>query len=121
MNIFNIASKLPDGIAHMTEMFGPDGIVADPEIAEARSEVCNTCAKNQHGVRLSHPVALAVKKFLEFRKDLNLSTTNDDNLGRCGVCECELKLLVHVPQERVREYMTDEEEQNSPAFCWKLK
>lgn len=121
MNIFSIASKLPDGIAHMSEMFGPEGIVADPEVAEARSEICNTCSKNHHGVSLSAPVAAAVKKYLEFRKDVNLTTKNDANLGRCGVCECELKLLVHVPQARVVDYMTEEELAQTPVFCWKLK
>lgn len=120
MNILERAAKIPDGLKNMADMFGPEGIVEDAKTSQKRADICLKCPQNIQGVTLSAPIASAVKKLLEFRKNVDLTVEGEQGLGRCGVCDCEIKLLVHVPQKRVVEYLTEEERSKSPFHCWKL-
>ncbi len=120
MNILEAASKIPEGLQNMAAMFGPEGIVADPNLAQKRADICLKCDENKPSMALHALVAATVKKLLEFKKNVNLKVEGEERLLRCQVCDCELKFLVHKSQKQIVAAMTEKEREDSPFHCWKL-
>ena len=67
------------------------------------------------------PVAALLKKQLEEREQLKLSTTLDDQIGFCDACGCPLKTKLHIPIEVIRKHMKQPEIDRLDARCWILK
>lgn len=127
MNLLNQLKQVP----HATEIFVrwlPGGEVAAPEESQSRADICNganptgrRCPNNMQGMSVTAPIALAVKKYLSVKNRLNLRVRGEKQLGRCAACTCELRLLIHEPQAKVSNEITDAERPLLPIFCWKLK
>jgi hypothetical protein len=108
-----------------------DGAEAVPEpVSTARAMTCaamndgKPCPFNEAGdfTRFfTVPLSEAIRKEVERRKEMKLSTPYDDKLGVCSVCSCPLKLKVHVPLDLIVSRMRPEIRANLHPGCWILK
>lgn len=92
------------GAETVRDWFG-DGMMPVPfGTALDRSRICEGCPKNQKGDwlnRLTGPIANAVMAHLKAKTMLNLELLNEEQLGTCAACECQLVLKVWVPPENI--------------------
>jgi len=108
------------------EMFGDKGVV-DKDVAERRAAICTSCPANDTKTTLYSwfvtSVASEIEKMYEMMNGINLSTSNDGNLGVCEACECPMKAKVHVKIEHIRKHMPkdvpDKLRGKNPG-CWIL-
>ena len=121
MNILDRARQIKDGAETIAEWIGAGGHVVSQEDAQARADVCLTCALNQKGTLISNAVAVVIKKHLKVKNKLGLTVKGAKRLKTCTACSCVLNLLIWCPQRRIQPFLTDEELQKYPSFCWKLK
>lgn len=95
------------------------------EQSTKRAETCSKCPLNEaEGDWLSLftvPVARAVRKALEARSGMKLSTPFDAQLGICGACDCVEQLMVHMPLEKKLGMMSEDDEARLHPDCWILK
>jgi len=120
-NIFQRAAQLAHGVEVITQWLGEGGQVAEYSEAQGRAITCMKCPKNELGVQVATPVAMAIKKYLSVKNGLNLRVQGEKRLGQCNVCGCQIKLLIWENGDRLKNHMTEEETRNSPEGCWKLK
>jgi len=128
MNVLDRALQLGLGISHITAWLGMGGEVVDKQTSQERADICNgdnptgrRCEMNREGTIVTGKVADAVRLTLEAKNKLELRVSGERMLGRCEACGCVLRLLVHEPQARIKEQITDEERKLLPDWCWKLK
>lgn len=94
------------------------------EQSAARALVCTTCDFNSKGDLLSfftRAAAEAIRKAIQFSRDIKLETPHDEKLGTCDRCDCPLKLKVHFPIERITAHMKPEVRDRLPEYCWIVK
>lgn len=92
-----------------------------PELSHSRASVCVQCPLNGKGDWTSfftQPVSNAIVAALEDRKQMQLSTPLDDQLGVCEACSCPLKLKVHMKIEPILADMPYESFDALAANCW---
>lgn len=121
ITIWEQVRSIPHGLQSITDWLGEGGHVVGRWEAQRRADICNQCELNNRGFALSGPVAAAVKRHLEVKNHIGLRVLGEKSLGVCEACKCQLKLLVHEPIERVKGQMTDDEREQLPNHCWKLK
>lgn len=91
------------------------------EKSESRARTCLSCKHNESGDLLSfftRPVSEAIRFALNLRRDWNLKTEADDQLGVCEICDCPLKLKVHLPIERIQSRIPEAVLARLPGHCW---
>lgn len=71
-------------------------------------KVCSACNKMSNA---------AINKFRALVIKDN-KTTSDSRLLTCGICGCDLKISVWIPNEAL---VTKEDANAYPSFCWKKK
>lgn len=128
--------KLAAGFGVLSDWLGEGGQPVNPELANHRASICCTpqplpdgkmsegCPFNSKGDYTSWftiPASELIRKKLERRKDLNLSTPHDAQLGTCDVCLCPLKLKVHTPMSHILDHLKPEVKKDLPDHCWILK
>lgn len=116
--------RLAAGVAALRDWLGTGGQPVAAELAEARAAVCVACPLNTAGDYtrwFTIPASEAIRKMQEARSDLNMSTSQDAQLGVCEACLCPMKLKVHVPLDNVVKHMTDEVKGRLDPKCWMLK
>lgn len=95
------------------------------EVAQARANICATCPYNTRKILFSCGGcgSLFIKTMaLILGKSLHVS--GEDRIGACRLCQCTLKVAVHMPlkvqqdalDERTKELFREPEVQK---FCWK--
>lgn len=101
-----------------------DGAEAVPApLAEKRAEVCVKCPKNKSGNLLdffTETVSGAIRRALEDRERMNLSTIYDKDLHVCQACLCPLRLKVHLGLDRILKRLPQESKQALDPQCWIL-
>lgn len=99
-----------------------DGALAVPAPqSAARAAICTTCPKNGKGDLLSYftkPAADAIKRTVERKLEMQLTTPHDDQIGVCEVCDCPLSLKVHLPIENISKKMNPVTMAEFPDWCW---
>jgi hypothetical protein len=91
------------------------------DVSGLRASVCAGCRFNQKGDLLRFftlPLAEAVRKSMMLARDWKMSTPADHLLGVCEVCDCPMRLKVHMPLKRVVEGTKPEIFAQLPAWCW---
>lgn len=121
MNLLNHAKQFVNGAEEIRDWLGSGGQVVSYEEAQARANICKTCALNQPVGLIKGAIADATRKRLEIKNKIGLRVAGERQLGKCDPCGCVLRLLIWEPQNRIQPFLTDEEIRNYPAFCWKLK
>jgi hypothetical protein len=106
-----------------------DGAVPVPDdVAAKRAWTCTAgapggqrCPQNTQGNWMSYftvPASEGIRKMLSLRSEKALTTPSDESLGVCTVCDCPLKLKVHVTLDHIKKHTTDEVRASFPDFCW---
>lgn len=93
----------------------------DATLAEKRAEICTRCPLNKQGGLLdffTDKVSEAIRRTLEDRKRMNLSTIHDAKLGVCDACYCPLKLKIHLPLNAILKRMPDNVRAALAPGCW---
>lgn len=92
------------------------------ELASNRAETCSKCPKNNNNgdwlALFTVKSAEAIKKALEFRLGMKLSTPFDDKIGVCDACDCVCKLKVHMPLKKILGQISDEDKAALDEKCW---
>ena len=120
MNILDQVKNIPNGIQTVVSWLGEGAIPVAQELAQKRTDICNTCPNNVHGNPIIESVAEAIRKTVEIKNDLGLRTAGNKKLGTCSVCACALKLKVHVDIGVIRRSMTTDDLAKFPDFCWQV-
>lgn len=118
MSFLDKVSHIKDGAKTLTEWLGEGGITVDQETAQRRTDTCLKCDLNQFGNQIVDVVAAAIKKTVELKNDLGLTTNGIKNLETCQLCSCPLRLKIFVPISNVKRSLTPKEFELAPAFCW---
>lgn len=118
------------GIPVLINWLGDGLRPVDQALAEGRAAVCaggngrEKCPQNQAGDWrrwFTEPVAAVLKMQMEIKADKNLSTTNDDKLGVCDACACELHLKVWSPIRHITDNMNEATKARLDPRCWITK
>lgn len=98
------------------------GAAAVPESqSEERAAVCVACPMNDVGdfTRFfTVPVSEAIRATINQRKDWNLKTSYDEQLGVCSACSCPMKLKVHMPLADILKRIKPEDKAALDPKCW---
>lgn len=111
----------------LVEWLGAGGVPVGQTLSNQRANVCAGCPGNQKaGWRelLTLPAAMALKRYIESKHTLRLSTPYDDQLGSCQACHCVLELKVWQPASFIRESTEPavfEKHRELNPECWVLK
>jgi len=122
-NVVGGVKKIASGKAILTEWLGEGGVPVRGELANQRAATCAACPKNKAGDWTSFftaPAADMIRRKLELRHDLNLSTPDDDKLVVCDACLCPLKLKVHTPLKHILNHTSAEVRAELDPGCWVL-
>lgn len=115
--------RIAKGSGGLFEWLGDGGVPVEKELAENRAKICSDCPKNGSEDLtqwFTVPASELIRKQLEKRKDLNLSTTYDDKLGVCSACLCPLKTKVHTPIEYITKHTDNKMKSDLDSRCWIL-
>lgn len=94
------------------------------ELSNKRAAVCADCPLNQKGDLMRFftlPATEAIRKALNARRDMKLSTPDDYRLGICEACQCPMRLKVHFPIDRIRSKLKPEVQARLDPRCWITK
>ena len=107
-----------------SSLCGTGGKPASRELAETRAKVCLACPQNDvHGGLTAYFLeasASGIMALLGALKDLDVSTSVDDQLGVCKACSCPLRAKVFVNLDVITNNMPAEvwpKLQRNP-LCW---
>lgn len=112
------------GVGILLEWLGDGGKPVAPELASERAKTCSSCPENKRGNLgdfFTTQASEIIRKQLEIKNDLKLSTAHDGGLHICAICLCPLKLKVHTPIQHIQEHTSAEVEKQLPTHCWMVK
>ena len=116
--------RIAAGVQLLVHWLGSGGEPVGQELADARASVCSDCPLNTKGdwkAMFTVPVAEQVRKQLEMRQALKLTTKYDDKLHVCLACLCPLRLKVHAPTEHILDYTASSVWNALDPGCWMTK
>lgn len=116
-------SALAAGVGTIGAWLGKGGKPVDNFLANARAFVCSKCPQNGKGGLERYftiPAAALIKKDIERRNSMKLSTPYDKELGVCEACLCPLHLKVHTPLVDIVEHMPEDVKNALDPNCWIL-
>jgi hypothetical protein len=107
-------------LATLIEMFGPTAKPVEHYKAESRGSICELCPKNKSALwwekMLKDPIAATIRRWLEFKNQMNLRVSMEDELQMCSVCGCCARLKIHIPIEHIAAHTKDLSKY--PPSCW---
>lgn len=111
-----------------------DGAEAvSPELSESRANVCahgmpegKPCPKNSAGTQgsmdllsfFTRPAAEAIRRTIQRKNEMSLTTKHDEALGVCTACDCPLQLKVHLKIEAIAQKLSPAVRSEFPEHCW---
>jgi hypothetical protein len=118
-----VVSRVAGGVAVLVDWLGSGANPVENSLSEARAGVCAACPENQPSdwsAIFTKPVAEKIRKQLEIRKEMSLSTSQDAKLQTCAVCLCSLRLKVHVPLKHIVQHLPAHVRLRLHPSCWIL-
>jgi len=109
------------GLAIYKELFSGDSKPVAKSEAEWRAEICVSCPKNKKGGLKEWFVANIAKGLTELygvMKDLDLTTSRDNELGTCEACLCPLKAKTWVELPTILKHMEPDVRAKLWDKCW---
>ena len=107
MKLLNRIQQDIEGAKVLKDWMG-DGMAPVPrEQAEARAAICELCPKNKKEKwwnlhqYLRDKIAEAIRYQIEMKKHLKMTLPNEDELGTCDVCGCNMPLKVWAPLHHI--------------------
>lgn len=114
-------SQLVAGKETLVEWISNGAEAVPQELANSRAATCARCKMNGKGDWTAYftvPLSNAIRKELERRKQMNLSTPYDLQLGVCEACDCPLPLKIHMPIKSIRPRMSESAFSALWSECW---
>jgi hypothetical protein len=111
------------GIQTLLDWLGDGGSPVGVEVAVKRAGICVECPLNGKSNWMSYftkPASEEIRRQLEIKHHLSLTTPQDGSLNVCESCLCPLKLKVWAPLEHILKYTTDETFSKLHPKCWIL-
>jgi len=110
-------------LSTLTEWLGDGGLSVPNEQAQQRAVICLKCPMNRKATIMEAlgktPVALAIRRTLELKEQLEMRVAWETKLHVCAVCKCCLPLKVHVPLDYILRGSTMEEiVEFEKVNCW---
>lgn len=100
------------------------GVPVDRSLAEHRASICASPCPRNGSAKLTDwftvPLSKLIAAEIEERKDLNMTTSKDAQLGTCTACKCPLVLKVHTPLPHILEHLPPEDKAELWERCWIL-
>lgn len=127
MSIYEEIKKTAVGMALIKDWLGEGGHVSQA-VADHRSLAC--LRGGPDGTECPHnkapkwwefakgEIAETIRRQLEVKEKVRLSTPFEDKLHMCSVCGCCLKLKIHTPIKHIKNHMKAEVFEKLPVFCW---
>lgn len=116
----NVAAAVKSAAIAYKDLFSNGPVPA--EFAEKRAATCVNCPLNdtEHSIadHFKEAMAAEVMSLIQMTRDMNMSTSLDDQLGVCTSCGCPLKAKVHVRIEKVIAGVKPEIVEALPDYCW---
>jgi hypothetical protein len=119
------AGTLLHGAKVYSELALTDGIQpVEQRLSQARCDVCTgrltgtVCPHNESGYKLVESAAEWLRRQLEKKNELKLSTLGEERLFTCSACWCPLILKVHLPIEFIMQKVGQSELNSMPDWCW---
>lgn len=121
-SVANAAGNIKTAVAIYRDLFGPDGKVVAKQEAERRAAICVDCPK--------HDTAGGLKKYFVEKaarelmyvfgmlKDMDVTTSLDDKLGICEICECPMRAKIWVENHVLKKHLKPEQIAKLPPNCW---
>lgn len=109
------------GASLYLDWFGAGGMPVKKELAEQRAAVCVKCPKMVKGnffQRWNEMSANQIMKVLGILKDLELSTSHDEQLNICDACDCPMKAKVWSPIDVIVNHLRPEAKEELWEECW---
>ncbi len=116
MNLIEKVQQYKDGVETLAEWLGSGGICVDKELAQSRTNTCLGCEFNKSGSVVSELISAAIKRQMELKNSLGLTTDGIRGLHTCENCGCPLKLKIFIPLDKLGN--TDESLKKFPDWCW---
>lgn len=95
--------KATIGVKVVLAWLGEDCRPVEKLKSESRASVCVDCPSNDPEPSYISRMGDFLRERLEAAKEMELSTSVDDNLHRCNICDCPLKTKVHVPLKHIKQ------------------
>lgn len=118
MNLIERAKQYANGLEILRDWLGHDGFAVDPARSQGRANICLQCPHNVSGFSVAESVAIAIRNHVELKNSLELRVEGEKSLHTCEICQCSLRLKVHVPMALIRGHMRPEESGRFPDYCW---
>lgn len=122
-----VIPKLVTGAETLIDWLGDGAPPVPQEVANSRASVCVGCKFNVKGdwsTWFTAPISEGIRKRIQVRDDMGLSTPYDSNLHVCDICRCPLKLKMHVPRSYILSKLSEDTKndlaENAP-WCWMHK
>lgn len=114
------------GVGVVLDWLGDSLEPVAPELAEKRAAVCadhegKPCPENGRPdfiQRIEGWAASGVKELINLANDMRLSTSKDDMLHHCQICDCALKLKVWCKMEHILAHTSERVMAELPEHCW---
>lgn len=109
------------GAKSIVEWIAGGSRVVDPEQATHRAKTCVSCSFNKPGDLTNffdRATSEMIKKYIQSKSDIKLTTRFDLELGVCDACYCPLKLKVWSPLEHILNHMAPYVEDELAPQCW---
>ena len=113
--------KMAAGAATIVDWLTSGAGAVPAEQSAKRAAHCLICPKHstqELSSWFSAPVAALIKKELERRTDLKLSTPVDDKLGICTACSCDMRLKTHAPLDVILKHLKADTRAAHWENCW---
>lgn len=113
----NPASRVDnvEGAKTIFEWFGAGGKPVEPQLAQARADICLKCPHNGGRKLFTGAIAAMVKSLAGVKAKMNLTVTGEDDLGSCVQCGCHIPTKIWVPLEHLTR---SDDEIRFPEHCW---
>lgn len=115
------AENFKSGVGAVLDWLGEGMEPVPSALAHQRAKVCAACPENGRPdfiQRIEGWAASGVRELINLKNDLELSTTYDDKLHHCQVCDCAIKLKVFAPMKHILDNTTERVMALFPEHCW---
>jgi len=121
-NAAGAVGNIKTALAIYRDLFGPEGKVVAKEEAERRAAVCLECPRHDTtGGLTKYFVKEAARELMlvaGMLKDMDVTTSLDDKLGVCEVCECPMIAKVHCRNEILKKHIKSDQVAKLHESCW---
>lgn len=124
LSVAGTVKAVTAGIGVLTEWLGSGAEPVPMELANQRASICVSCPQNNTAKNVwdyfTDSAASLIRKQIEIKNELTLTTQDDARLGTCEACTCVLKLKVHTPMSHILSHTSEEVRGRLDARCWVL-